>query len=200
MEIWHTADHHLMNMNIIEYCNRPYQDPLEMSEDLIDRWNSLVSSKDIVYYHGDFAMGKIAESLPMGNRLNGWRKYMIDWGGNHDRTFHKSGREKWKLKYEEAGFEFIGVDRSHYWNDIQIKLSHFPYYGDHTEEERFLDHRPIDDGSWLIHGHVHDLYRQRGRMINVGVDAWNGYPVNFKTIQSMIMAGENDLPAERITK
>ena len=44
-----------------------------------------------------------------------------------------------------------------------------------------------------LHGHVHEKWRQRGRMINVGVDAWGGYPVTDTHLATLITAGENDL-------
>jgi calcineurin-like phosphoesterase family protein len=30
---------------------------------------------------------------------------------------------------------------------------------------------------WLLHGHVHEKWRQQGRMVNVGVDVWDFTPV-----------------------
>jgi hypothetical protein len=71
-------------------------------------------------------------------------------------------------------------------NGEQVQVSHFPYAETHPEQKRtgeldaptdkFTSWRPTDDGSWLLCGHVHEKRRQRGRMINVGVDAWGGTP------------------------
>jgi len=60
---------------------------------------------------------------------------------------------------------------------ISVLAYHFPYRGDSHDHDRYREHRPADEGAWLLHGHVHERWRQRGRMINVGVDAWGGYPV-----------------------
>ena len=30
---------------------------------------------------------------------------------------------------------------------------------------------------WLLHGHVHEKWRQQGRMVNVGVDVWDFTPI-----------------------
>ena len=46
----------------------------------------------------------------------------------------------------------------------------------HIRYLRYIEHRPDDDGGWLLHGHVHEKWRQNGRQINVGVDAWNFAP------------------------
>jgi calcineurin-like phosphoesterase family protein len=46
----------------------------------------------------------------------------------------------------------------------------------------------------LLHGHVHGRWTQRGRCIDVGVDAWGGRPVEGRTVMSLISAGESDRP------
>ena len=58
-KIFITADLHLGHANIIRYCGRPYRDVNEMNEDLIRRWNSVVSDNDRVFFLGDFALGDI---------------------------------------------------------------------------------------------------------------------------------------------
>ncbi len=58
--------------------------------------------------------------------------------------------------------------------------------------DRYVEQRPVDHGEWLLHGHVHERWRQRGRMINVGVDAWGCRPVNESTLAALIDDGPND--------
>jgi len=55
---------------------------------------------------------------------------------------------------------------------------HFPYVGDSQHEDRHAEHRPKDQGRWLLHGHTHSKEKINGRMIHVGVDAWNFMPVS----------------------
>jgi len=74
-----------------------------------------------------------------------------------------------------------------------VLMSHFPYQGDSGDKDRYTDARPADFGYWLLHGHVHEKWRQRSQMINVGVDAWAGRPVHADTIAEMIAAGPADL-------
>lgn len=45
-------------------------------------------------------------------------------------------------------------------------------------------------------GNVHESWRQRGRMTNVGVDAWAGQPVDEETLCALIDAGPRDLPPQ----
>jgi calcineurin-like phosphoesterase family protein len=73
-------------------------------------------------------------------------------------------------------------------------VDHFPYHGDSKDgPERFAEQRPPDRGGWILHGHVHDRWRQSGRQINVGVDAWGGRPISDDTVAALIDAGPNEL-------
>jgi calcineurin-like phosphoesterase family protein len=73
-------------------------------------------------------------------------------------------------------------------------LSHFPYFGDgegsRDTPERYSQYRLPDMGEWLIHGHVHDPIRLRGKSIHVGVDAWNLAPVHLDEIVKLIESQE----------
>lgn len=82
-------------------------------------------------------------------------------------------------------------------------VSHFPYADPslggkedrHGEviTDKFAPWRVTDEGGWLLCGHAHDSWRQKGRMINVGVDAWGGRPVSEAEIVELIGAGPRDL-------
>jgi len=54
---------------------------------------------------------------------------------------------------------------------IRVLARHFSYRGDSHDRDRYVEHQPVDRGDWLLHGHVHESWRQLDRMINVGVDA-----------------------------
>ena len=51
--IWFSADYHLSDKNIIEYCNRPFRDVEEMNNTLIINLSKRVKSRDTLYYLGD---------------------------------------------------------------------------------------------------------------------------------------------------
>jgi calcineurin-like phosphoesterase family protein len=77
--------------------------------------------------------------------------------------------------------------------ETTVLVHHFPYHGDSRgDTDRFAEHRPVDDGAWLLHGHVHDRWRQAGRQINVGVDAWGGQPVGDEALAELIAGGPAD--------
>ena len=63
MRFW-TADLHLSHTRILELCPlRPWNNPEAMNRGLVDRWNQVVGPEDEVWVVGDFAMGRIHESL-----------------------------------------------------------------------------------------------------------------------------------------
>lgn len=179
---WFTSDPHFGHVRIIELCNRPFTNIDHMNETIIERWNSVVDHLDEVYVLGDVALGKLDESLKLIPRLNG-KKYLIP--GNHDRCW--SGNKKVRpidvARYEDAGF-FI-LEEQDYFNDW--KLCHFPTAGDSHTDDRFPEFRPkLAKGEWLIHGHVHNMWKRNGHQINVGVDVWDFNPVSEHQIKQII--------------
>lgn len=186
MARYFTADLHLGHRNIIDYCGRPFRNVDEMNVVLIERWNETVSSHDEVIVLGDFALGKIADTLPLAGRLNG-RKVLL--AGNHDRCWsgHRKGAEASTARYLDAGFAEIWQDTVEVEvGGMRVTACHFPYRGDSHDHDRYVAHRPVDKGAWLIHGHVHERWRVRDRMINVGVDVWGYRPVPEQTIVDLM--------------
>ncbi len=188
-QVWFTSDTHFGHKNIIKYCDRPFRDTDHMDEVMIERWNETVPANGLVFHLGDVALGDITKSLPKISRLNG-HKILIT--GNHDRTFSKYGINKvetWIPEYEKH-FQTVVGDKGSVITiaGVQFNLSHFPYTGDHTPEDRHADVRPVDNGMPLIHGHTHSTDRVtlsvRGtHQIHVGVDAWDFRPVSFEQIK-----------------
>lgn len=200
MATWFTADLHLGHTNIIRYSARPFSDAEAMNRALIDGWNEVVDEGDDVWMLGDFAMGKIDETLPLVGELRG-RKVLL--AGNHDRCWAEHGRRAngWEERYLDAGFAEVrqgqlNIDIS----GVTALACHFPYRGDSHDHDRYAEQRPVDRGAWLVHGHVHERWQQRGRMINVGVDAWNYRPVSEATIRDLVADGPQDrAPAQGLS-
>ncbi len=185
VEYWHTSDLHLDHVNINDLAHRPFDSVSEMNEALITNWNETVKPADVVNVHGDLVMGKRDESLKYVRLLNG---YIILTPGNHDHCgpWHKREADMVRL-YKEAGIdEITPLEITFNINNQEVLGTHFPYVGDSTEEDRYSEYRPTDNGLWLLHGHVHEKWLQRGRMINVGVDVHNFYPVNRDVLAEMM--------------
>lgn len=53
---WFTSYTHFNHNNIISYCNRSYRSVSEMNQAIMDKWNSVVSNHDFVYFLGDFGI------------------------------------------------------------------------------------------------------------------------------------------------
>ena len=140
------GDSHFYHKNIIRYCNRPWnsgygpdgevfvtdEDVSRMNEDMIARWNDVVSRDDIVYSTGDFCFGSRSKVESVFPRLNGRKRIVL---GNHDRLKFKD--------YYEIGFERV-YDHPIIIRDFII-LSHEPLQW-------------VKDGSVYlnIYAHVHD--------------------------------------------
>ena len=199
MERWYTADLHFGHTKLVERGYRPFGSVEEMNETLIEAWNSVVADRDEVWVLGDFAMRPFDESLGCGLRLRG-RKILVP--GNHDRCF--KGRfnardpmsthiARQAMYTRGAGFsQIVDEPAPHRIAGTEVALSHFPYTADHTDEVRCVEHRPADSGGWLLHGHLHEMWRQHERQINVGVDAWGLRPVNADEIAEVVSAGPAD--------
>jgi len=194
MARYFTADLHLGHTNIIRYCDRPFHDVDEMDAALVDRWNETVADEDEVVVLGDMAMGRLAETLPLVTGLRG-RKVLL--AGNHDRCWsgHHKGVEAGVGRYLDAGFDEI------WQGQVTLDLAgrpvlacHFPYRGDSHDHDRYTGHRPVDEGMWLLHGHVHERWKVRERMLNVGVDVWNFRPVAEDTLAALITTAEAPKP------
>lgn len=199
--VFFTADLHLGHARIHELAGRPFSGPdatFLMNEVIISNWNSVVAENDYVYVLGDVALGKIADSLPLVSRLNG-RKFLIP--GNHDRCFEGAKKpEEWTSRYLDAGFHAVcrqSISSRTFSMpddpDFLLLMSHFPYKGDSHDADRFTEYRFEDEGDWLLHGHTHGRWLQKGRMIDVGVDAWGGYPVAEEVIIRLIREGERTI-------
>ena len=113
-KIFFISDFHAKHSNIIKFCNRPYKSSEEMTKILIENWNSIIKSDDIVFKLGDFIWSGSWNSIL--EQLNG-NIYLIL--GNHDRKdFKNSYMNYLKGVYDQLT---LLID-----NKI-VYLNHFPY-------------------------------------------------------------------------
>lgn len=179
MTVWFTADLHLDHHNIIEYSKRPFSGVAEMRRALMENWNARVKPEDRVYILGDFTMGTPEFAKRCLAQLNG-EKYLIV--GNHDRI-------KTEARGLEAGFHWTGKWLQYQLGPYLVTLSHYPYCNDMEKlgrADKFADKRPVDKGSWLLHGHCHTAWKVKGRQVNCGVDVWNYAPVSQEELIAFI--------------
>lgn len=161
-----TSDLHFFHKNILDYDERPFGDLDHMHEELIRRWNMVVSPKDEVMVIGDVSFGGTTKTKAILDQMNGVKLLVR---GNHDPSIQKCYNMGFDYVYEEKklNIKLGGQD---------VIVCHYPYSD--PRDNRFIDRRPKDEGGWLIHGHVHTSWKTKDKMINVGCCVWNYAPVS----------------------
>lgn len=140
MNTFYISDLHFYHKNIINLCDRPYETIEEMNEDIIEKWNSVVTSDDVVRILGDIAFPKsqdeVDKIIQIVKRLNGNKTLIV---GNHD----------WKLLKNEKFIKLFSSIENYMMvkdNGRKVILFHYPieewdgYYRD----------------SIHLYGHVHN--------------------------------------------
>lgn len=194
-----TSDTHYGHANIIGFCDRPYADVHHMNVDLVDRAAAILGPDDELWHLGDVALGYLDSSLTNLARIPADVTLVA---GNHDRCHPYNGKrgERFVEVYRERcqlRDLVLANTRLTLANGVEVQVSHFPFAETEavatSRPDKFAQWRPVDDGAWLLCGHIHEKWRQRGRAINVGVDAWGGFPVSEETIIDLTDAGPQNL-------
>ena len=173
-----TSDTHFGHTKVIEYCRRPFASVEEMDAEMIRRWNERVKPEDEIYVLGDFCWRGPAFAESIIKQLLG-KKYLVM--GNHD--MHIKRNRLMGMGFSHA---FLPNGTMIHISNIPVLLSHFPFKGFEDDDRKFHEYQYEDDGGWLLHGHVHCAWKQKGKMINVGVDQWNYAPVSEAEISALI--------------
>jgi calcineurin-like phosphoesterase family protein len=180
-KIWFSADQHFGHVNILRYCARPFATIEEMAQTLTEAYRANVHPFDSVYWLGDLFMGKSIPhyvQAPPGTTMI---------RGNHD----KAGIEDYKSMGIKEVFNSLEIEH----DGEKILLVHDPMKILHAEAEK--RGQPIRGKrlAWddpIIHqlaeelplkvfcGHVHQLFRRWGQLVNVGVDVWDYKPVTIE--------------------
>jgi calcineurin-like phosphoesterase family protein len=187
---WFTSDLHLGHRNILKHSQRPFSSIETHDATLVVNWNDRVQDDDIVWVLGDLTIdGQIKHGLEILPELKG-RKRLVS--GNHDRCWvGKHDAVRWIPRYLEAGFEVVTPWARAKLGTCQVNLSHFPYVGDHTREDRYDQYRLRVSGTPLLHGHTHSRTRVTENLngaiqLHVGVDAWDYSPVAGHVLQGLL--------------
>lgn len=160
--IFFISDLHLGHESVLKWA-RDYRDGDTIEEHdqiLIDKINSTVGKRDLLYILGDVTLKSKRDNLSLLNQIP-CQKFLVR--GNHDtrplNEYLKVFRDVYGVLYKKG-----------HW------LSHAPI---HPKE---LRNRPN------IHGHVHTnsirrFFTYDQRYINVCVEALNGYPLSLDEIR-----------------
>ena len=85
--VWFTADFHFGHLNIIRYCKRPFGNTQEMDDAIAERVNACAKPNDVLYFLGDFCMGREEQVIDYRKRLACKTIHFIE--GNHDKATRK---------------------------------------------------------------------------------------------------------------
>lgn len=176
--IYFTSDLHFSHNKEFVYVPRGFSSVEEMNEEIISRWNSIVTPEDEVYVLGDLCLGggsdeAVVQNMQLIRRLNGKLHVVL---GNHDTP-------KRELLYKSL-FNIIEVNWGMplYYKKWHFFLSHFPVLcGNWDESDKPLRARTI---CLCGHSHTQDKWAdwEKGAIYHVELDAHNCYPVSIETI------------------
>lgn len=98
VRIWFTSDQHFGSADVIQSCRRPFSSVEDQTEQLVSRFNSVVSDGDLVFHLGDFSAGLEEDAVnAVLARLNGRHAFVR---GHHDGPWFKSAPEQRELKLD----------------------------------------------------------------------------------------------------
>lgn len=176
-----SSDLHCHHVNVIEYDKRPFlteqgePDVELMNNELIERWNSVVTNDDIVFYLGDLGMCNQEKLKSFANKLNGEIHFIL---GNHDNIEHIKNTKRFKTINYYAEVWIKDEKENHH-----VIMSHYPIYSWNRK------HR----NSKMLHGHCHhsldetDFHKQN-RILDVGCNGHNYFPISFGEVLELINA------------
>jgi len=146
-------------------ANRPFSSVEEMNEALIDNWNSVVKSNDIVDILGDFSLHASSDEISsVFHRLQGEKRLVI---GNHDTDKH--GNLLPALASLRWGKPPAHLDEINF-GGRRIVLSHYA----------MVTWNARHHGAFLAFGHSHGKLEGLPGSLDVGVDAQNFTPISVE--------------------
>lgn len=182
-QIWFTSDIHAFHKNILKHC--PERQKICGAKDendveawdkwMIEKWNSTISKKDMVYILGDFAFGSPENVRKLLDKLHG-KKFLIL--GNHDKSsehldnyFVQITQQK-LVTFKKSNFDFLD-------EDFQVFMCHYPMVTWASKHYGVIN----------THGHCHgrlDDYNEASTdlRVDVGIDGKLAN-LNFITLEQL---------------
>ena len=176
IKTFYTSDTHFNQKRTYQYSLRDqyFESVEQATEEMVRRWNSVVSAEDTVIHLGDFGDFEVAK------RLNG---NIILLFGNYERDgiFTPTQEEK---GYFHAVLDCIGLGED--------------YLMVHEPENRkdaiasILKDKGVDyTDSFDLFGPIHEKQKVKRNGLNVGVDVHNFTPVSRETVEFYRIAVQN---------
>ncbi len=187
-KLWFTSDTHYNHANICSATTK-WIDPVtcrefktleHMNATLVGNINECVGQDDILFHLGDWSFGGFESIAEFRNQIVCRNIHIIT--GNHDHHIENNREGCQSLfssvnKYLNLNVKFPNGSGGH--DDIRFALMHFP----------IASWDNMARGAIHLHGHVHFEPRIRigaGKMMDVGVDGNALYPIDMKTVLSLM--------------
>lgn len=207
--VFWTSDLHFDHRMMVEKfrAHMGWTSKEEMSDYLIDQWNSVVPKKGAtVFVIGDIFFCNPARAITILDALHG-SKCLIR--GNHDKTVDRVEIRKrlvWikdyaRVKINDPGSTYRDQQGEKIWipGTQPIVMSHYPMVTWHGSGR----------GSWMLHGHCHGNLQEEfvgsdgiqyrlppAKRLDVGVDVHNFKPLTYAQIKA-IMATKGFQPVDQ---
>ncbi|MCZ9634711.1 metallophosphoesterase [Rhodococcus sp. BH5] len=204
MSVYFTSDLHIGHQKVAE--DRNFNTTDEHDEHILNALVDQTRVGDQVWILGDLTVGgRAAEERALamlGAALMGRSLHLIP--GNHDSCHPMTNRNSHnRIKAFYEVFDSVQLFARRRVAGETVLLSHFPYWGDHTDKDRGVQFRLRDEWEWLLHGHTHSYERGPARdnsivwddggrsyypnhkQIHVGWDAW-GRLVSLDDVEAII--------------
>lgn len=163
--IWLSSDFHFGHDREFIWGPRGFNSIEEHDEEIVKRYNAVVSDEDDVYVLGDLMLGNNNHGIECINRLKGKLHVIF---GNHDTDARKTLYKMLPNVVETADALRFKYNKYHFY------CSHYPTITSNLEKES-LKQVEIN-----LYGHTHQInefYEDRPFMYHVGVDSNNCHPV-----------------------
>lgn len=164
---WFISDTHFGHIGSLRWpngANRPFESIDIMDKTIIDNWNSIVTSEDIVFHLGDFSYrARPSRIKDIMSALNG---NIVLIKGNHDRDTLKANNEihRFLAVYERLELKF---------KDAHLVLDHYPIFSWHQKNR----------GSIHLHGHVHGRPTGiTGNIMDLSCEVINYTPISIEEV------------------
>lgn len=170
-EKWFISDTHFFHTNILKFLDNKgqlfrgniFKNTEDMNEYMVKKWNEVVGENDYVYHLGDVTFRYDGVFNNLMSRLKGKKRLII---GNHDKIWNPS-LQKW---FEKADL-WKGFSEKQTGVKYGFTASHFP-----------MQQKQLRDGSFNVHGHVHQNESPEEHQINVSVEVIDYTPVHIDSI------------------
>jgi len=187
-KLWFTSDTHYNHSNICSSTTqwidpvtcREFKSLEQMNNTLVNNINEVVGQDDILFHLGDWSFGGFEQIQKFRNQIECENVHLIT--GNHD---HHIERNK-----DNIQSIFSSVNK---YLELNVKWDNGMLGS--GEKSFVLMHFPIASwnnmarGDIHLHGHVHFEANERigeGKMMDVGVDGNNLYPINMFRVLSLM--------------